>query len=697
MPGRHCYPSLAELPKAPDVAVFCLGHERILDALTAAAERGMKAAVIYDGGFAERGEEGRRLQSRAESICREAGIALCGPNCMGILNPHHRSTTYLQELRDPAGLAGNVGIVSQSGGFCVSLLTDTQPLRLQPYRLLRQRGGADRGGFPRIPGRRPAHRASIGGFIEAVREPERFAAALDRAAALGKPVVVMKVGRHERTRRAITTHTGGDAGDPGRVSALLRAHRAIEVADLAELTEVLAACQSAQPSGRAADRRSITSSGGLAELILDIAAETGLELPPLSPALKADIEPQIGFVTGDGNPLDAWGNGTFVANLPHALQLLRRQPGTRCRRFCRDNFDDQPIRRAGNRPQLSRHVRPRGAPRARKPHYLLATGPGVMNRAHVGVLRARRIADRRRHPRGAGARSTRRWARQRSSEWREGAMADPVVLYEVDEKVSVITLNRPEKLNAISRGAAAAADSTPSPGPTPTPATSVVLLRAEGRSFCAGYDIRRKPEPGDGRLARATRSRRTSICAPQLEFEMTPWIMKKPVIASVQGHVHGRRLRAGHAVRPDDRRRQRHLRRAGSAVFERRPGDRDADDHRLQEGPRTALFRRHDRRRDGARSRHGQPGRAARRIARGEPALGEAAVADLAGSALRDQARDQPRRRRRRASAPRSMPGSTSSARSTRPRPNSARSFRDIVAAEGVPAAVRWRSAQFRE
>src|SRR6202030_1930318 len=90
-------------------------------------------------------------------------------------------------------------------------------------------------------------------FIEAIREPERFAAALDRAAALGKPVVMVKVGRHERTRRAITTHTGGDADDSAAVSTLLRAHGAIEVADIVELAETLAAFQTAQrPAGRRA-------------------------------------------------------------------------------------------------------------------------------------------------------------------------------------------------------------------------------------------------------------------------------------------------------------------------------------------------------------------------------------------------------------------------------------------------------------
>src|SRR5262249_7957035 len=144
-------------------------------------------------------------------------------------------------------------------------------------------------------------------------------------AARGKPVIVLKVGRSERTQRAVMTHTGGLAGDAGFVSELLRAHRAIEVSDLVEFTEVLAACQGAKgPAGRRIGV--ITSSGGLAELILDAAASAGLQLPPLSAAAKSEIEGKIGFVSGDGNPLDAWGNGTFAVNLPHALALFDRSP-----------------------------------------------------------------------------------------------------------------------------------------------------------------------------------------------------------------------------------------------------------------------------------------------------------------------------------------------------------------------------------
>ena len=387
--GRKCHASIAELPEVADVAVFCVGHARVLEPLLAAAERGVQGAVIYDGGFAERGEEGRRLQSRIEGICREAGIALCGPNCMGVLSPHDRATTYLQELRDPAGLAGNVGIVSQSGAFCISLLTDIRRFGFSHVVSSGNEAVLAAADYLEYLVGDPKTQV-IGGFIETIRSPDRFVAALDRAAAQGKPVVILKVGRGERTQHAVMTHTGGIAGDSAFVSELLHAHHAIEVSDLVEFTELLAASQGAK---RAAGRRIgvITSSGGLAELILDTAASADLQLPPLPAAAKSEIEGQIGFVSGDGNPLDAWGNGTFAANLPYALALFDRSPGHDIVVFCRDNCDDQPF----EMPEIPRaylELFARAAASSEKPHYLLHTRPGVMNREQVTYLRNAGIA-----------------------------------------------------------------------------------------------------------------------------------------------------------------------------------------------------------------------------------------------------------------------------------------------------------------
>ena len=114
-------------------------------------------------------------------------------------------------------------------------------------------------------------------------------------------------------------------------------------------------------------------------------------------------------------------------------------------------------------------------------------------------------------------------------------MSDALVAYTTDGRVGIVTLNRPDKLNAISpelkktlveRFHEADGD----------PTTSVVVLRAEGRSFSAGYDI--SPNP-----ARAARKGNALAWHASLTddatLELTPWTMKKPVIASVQGHCLG--------------------------------------------------------------------------------------------------------------------------------------------------------------
>src|SRR5207237_4175577 len=230
-----------------------------------AAQRGVRAAIIFDGGFAERGEEGRRRQEELVAICREAGIALCGPNCMGVVSPHARSLVYIQTLADPTLLAGNVGLVSQSGSLCIGLLADCRRFGFSHVISSGNEAVLAAADYLEFLVDDPTTRV-IALFLETVREPERFVAALDRAADCGKPVVVLKVGRSERARRAITSHTGGLAGESRVFSEVLRAHRAIEVNDLDEMTEVLAVCQGHRwPRGRGISV--ITGSGGLAEMI----------------------------------------------------------------------------------------------------------------------------------------------------------------------------------------------------------------------------------------------------------------------------------------------------------------------------------------------------------------------------------------------------------------------------------------------
>jgi enoyl-CoA hydratase/carnithine racemase len=114
-------------------------------------------------------------------------------------------------------------------------------------------------------------------------------------------------------------------------------------------------------------------------------------------------------------------------------------------------------------------------------------------------------------------------------------MTEPLVTYGADGRVGIVALNRPDKLNAINAKLKRAlverlheADRDP--------ATSVVVLRAEGRSFCSGYDI--GPNPARDARRGNTLAWHESL-TDDVALEMTPWDMRKPVIASVQGHCLG--------------------------------------------------------------------------------------------------------------------------------------------------------------
>lgn len=380
--GLTCVPALTDLDEPPDVVVFCVGSRRVIDGYRQLPEIGARAAVIFDGGFAEADDDGRRLQAEIVGISREASIALCGPNCMGLLNPSRGSGTYAQLTHDPGQLPGNVAVVSQSGSMCIGLMTDTRRFGFSVVISSGNEAVVTTADYMNYLVDDPATRV-IATFTESVSDPENYVAALDRAAEAGKPVVVLKVGRTARAQRAITSHTGGLSGESRVFSEVLRSHRAIEVSELDELTEVLAVCQGTHwPSG---NRVSLaTASGGMAELVLDTAPRAGVELPPLSDGDRALVEDFMGPVSGDGNPLDAWGNGEFMENLPRALEVASASDDVDAVVFANDAFDGQPM--GGDGILGYSGLLAQAAASSVKPHYQLNTRPGLMHRKQVAAL-----------------------------------------------------------------------------------------------------------------------------------------------------------------------------------------------------------------------------------------------------------------------------------------------------------------------
>ncbi len=383
--GHRCHADLAEVPAGVDLVAVCLSAERAPAEVEKAAALGAGAVVVYAGGFAEAGEEGRRRQRRIAGICREAGIALCGPNCMGVMNLRHGSHAYMLDVLDPDRIRGDVGFVSQSGSITIGMLSDTRRFGFSHIVSTGNEAVTSTARYMEYLIDDPDC-GIVAAFTESIREPERYVAALDRAAEAGKPVVVLKAGKSARAAAAVRTHTGGMAGEARVFSALLKAHRAIEVDDLEEMAEVLSVLQgSRRPEG---DRIAVvTGSGGHAELFLDLASDRGVTLPPLPPAARAAIEAQVGPLTGDGNPIDAWGQGDFVENFGLALGEAVRCGAYDAVVLSVDSNDGQAVDYRGQDEAVTSLLLDARAA-ADLPLFLMSTRHGVQRGVQVDAVRA---------------------------------------------------------------------------------------------------------------------------------------------------------------------------------------------------------------------------------------------------------------------------------------------------------------------
>jgi len=121
-------------------------------------------------------------------------------------------------------------------------------------------------------------------------------------------------------------------------------------------------------------------------MILDNATAIGLDLPPLTPAERTEAERVIGRITGDGNPFDAWGNGNYAVNLPHAMKVVDGSDNIHAIAYCSDTADSGHIGHPG---RVLENVKMLAAQAkdSRKPFYLLSTRSGVMNTVQAAALR----------------------------------------------------------------------------------------------------------------------------------------------------------------------------------------------------------------------------------------------------------------------------------------------------------------------
>jgi acyl-CoA synthetase (NDP forming) len=314
--GRACVGSIDELPDGIDVAVLAVPRQAAVDAVQACVRRNIGAALVFASGFAEMDEAGRAEQEAMARIANEARLALCGPNCIGLVNLTDRVALTFEPLSFPPpyppplagegreGVGRGIGVVTQSGAMCSTLRLAllAKGLKLSIVVSTGNEAQLTTEDFLAFLIDDDATEVIVL-FMEQVRDPALFLAQAARARARKKPIVLMHPGRSARAQESARSHTGAMVGNHAVMSALV-AHQAIvrveTLEELLDTAEILARFATPPVKGAAV----MTNSGAFKGYALDFAETLGLDLPALSPVNAEAIKKILPPFAAIENPVD---------------------------------------------------------------------------------------------------------------------------------------------------------------------------------------------------------------------------------------------------------------------------------------------------------------------------------------------------------------------------------------------------------
>jgi acyl-CoA synthetase (NDP forming) len=335
--GRRCYPSLAELPEAPDLTLLAVPDTALEEQLALAAAVGCGSAVIFGNAHEDRpaGDTGSGLRARLAAIARRSGMALCGAGCMGFVNASHGLRALGYTELDPLP-AGPVALVTHSGsafstllrtrrgfGFTLAVSSGQELVTAAPAYLDYALSLPGTGVFALV--------------MEAIRDGAGLRQVLATAADRDIPVVLLTAGGSASGRAMVAAHSGALAGSDGSWEALARAygvHRVADLAEFADTTELFAIGRRARattPGGTRGvfprgwgDSGGVPPRAGIATVhdsglerahVADVAESVGVPFAEIGP----DTTEQLASLLDPGlipaNPLDVWGTGADTREL----------------------------------------------------------------------------------------------------------------------------------------------------------------------------------------------------------------------------------------------------------------------------------------------------------------------------------------------------------------------------------------------
>jgi acetyl-CoA synthetase (ADP-forming) len=305
--GRRAYPAIAAVPSPPDVAILAVPGASLVSTVREAAAAGVGACVIISTGFAEAGAEGAARQAELAAIARESGTRIVGPNCMGLIVPHHRLALCSSVVLDTDHLPeGEIGLVSQSGALMVSIVdrASADGIGFRYGVSLGNQVDLEICDFIDYMVAEP-HTHAICVYVEGLLDGVRFRRSLAAAREAGKPVLIVKTGRTQAGVKSARSHTASLAGAWEVFAAVCRAEGAVlarDPDDMVRAAHFLVRHRAPRQGGVAI----LSSSGGGCGIVSDRVSELGVPLATLT----ADSRERLGELLlppQADNPVDLGG------------------------------------------------------------------------------------------------------------------------------------------------------------------------------------------------------------------------------------------------------------------------------------------------------------------------------------------------------------------------------------------------------
>src|ERR1700694_1146100 len=297
------YATIEAIPGPVDLAIIVVPANRVVEVAAGCGRKGVKALVVISMGFSETGTEGQSQQADLVRVCREAGMRLIGPNCMGIINT---DPGVLLDATFAPGVppAGRVGFSSQSGALGLAIIEHANSLGLVISTFVSVGNKADISGNDLL-----RYWESDPGtdvillYLESFGNPKKFSQ-IARRVGRKKPIVVVKSGRSAAGARATSSHTGAlIAASDVTVDALFRQAGVIRTDTLQELFDV-ASLLANQPLPLGDRVGIITNAGGPGILCADTCEARGLEVPLLSDINQTRLREFLPAGASAANPVD---------------------------------------------------------------------------------------------------------------------------------------------------------------------------------------------------------------------------------------------------------------------------------------------------------------------------------------------------------------------------------------------------------